>query len=189
MDQTNIINSFLSTNDLQASSGVDPLSFLSSLSALLGTSRPVGSIERIDISQTREIERIHSIGSYAFEPHRLVPKAIRTTLTLHKVVLYKEDFLKSVGFNSYNLYYQQAPFIIRQTLIDPTDPSGNPDVIVYFDCWVSHNPMTFDLTSSTGNLVKQAVEVQCGRVFVSSAQFIYGKLARKLTRKNIPFYK
>lgn len=189
-------DSFLSSNDMQSSSGVDPLSFLSSLSAILSTTKPLGSVEKLEISQIREVERIYGIGAYAFEPQRIVPKAIRTSLTLHKVMLYNEDFLKSVGFNSYNIFYQQAPFIIKQTLVNPNPRTvfgqtdlGDPDVIIYFDCWITTNPMTFDLTANGANLVKQEIKVECGRVFVSSAQFLYGGVISKLTKKNIPFFK
>lgn len=181
------LNSFLSTNDLQAASSVDPLSFLNSVVALLGTAKSLGSIEKLEVSQTRDIDRIYSLGSYAFEPYRVVPRAVKTSLNLSKIVLYKEDFLKSVGFNSYNIYYQQAPFIIRQTLINPTDPDADPDVILFFDCWIASNPFTFDL-SSGDNLVKQNVRVECGRVFSSGASFINNAAStRKLSRKNIPF--
>lgn len=184
VDITNTINSFLSTNDLQASSGMDPLAFIGAIAAQLGTSRQMGSIEKLEIAQTREVERIYGLGSYAYEPYRIVPKAVKTSLTLHKVVLYTEDFLSSVGFNSYNLYYQQAPFIIRQTLLNPNKPNEDPDVIFYFDCWVVGNPITFDLASNQ-NLVKQEIKVECGRMFVASAQFLAATFTKKLTRNGI----
>ena len=182
-----VLNSFLSTNDLQAANAIDPLSFLNSVVAILSTAEPLGSIDKIEISQTRDVERIYALGSHSFEPYRVVPRSVKTSLTLSKVVLYKEDFLKSVGFNSYNLYYQQAPFIIRQTLINPTDANADPDVLLFFDCWIASNPFTFDLGSGD-NLVRQSIRVECGRVFSSSASFMNNTgSGRKLVRKNIPF--
>ena len=188
-DLTSAFDSFLSTNDLQSSGAIDPLAFLNSMAALMGTQKRLGSIEKLEVSQTREIDRIYGLGSYAFEPYRVVPKAIKTSLTLTKVVLYTEDFLKSVGFNSYNIFYQQAPFIIRQVLIDPNNLDKDPDVIFYFDCWISSNPYTFDLSSDGNNLVKQEIKVECGRILVSSANHLAKFGVAKFIKKNISFLK
>jgi hypothetical protein len=153
---------------------------------MLGASKPLGSIDKIEISQAREVERIYSIGSYAFEPYRMVPKAVKTKLTLSNVVLNSGDFLAAVGFNSWNLFYQQAPFLIRQDLVDPTK-ANNTITVLYFDCWISVNPTTFDLSNPTANLVRQTIEVECGRV-MSSASSYFGNAANiSLVKKNIKF--
>ena len=152
---------------------------------MLGASKPLGSIEKIEISQAREVERIYSIGSYAFEPYRMVPKAVKTRLTLNNVVLNSGDFLAAVGFNSWNLYYQQAPFIIRQDLVDPTNAS-NAVIVLYFDCWISSNPTTFDLGGATSNLVRQTIEVECGRVMTSSSSY-FGNPASSVVKRNVQF--
>jgi len=188
-DLSGAFDSFLATNDLQSSGAVDPLAFLNSMAALLGTQKRVGSLEKIEIQQVREIDRIYGLGSYAFEPYRVIPKAIKTSLTLTKVVLYNEDFLKAVGYNSYNLFYQQAPFIIRQVLIDPNNPDKDPDVLFYFDCWIASNPYTFDLSAGGSNLVKQEVKVECGRIMISGANYLAKWGVQKFIRKNIPFLK
>jgi hypothetical protein len=153
---------------------------------MLGTSKPIGSIEKIEISQARDVERVYSIGSYAFEPYRMVPKAVKTTLTLNNVVLNSGDFLATVGFNSWNLFYQQAPFLIRQDLADPTDSSNRVSVL-YFDCWISVNPTTFDLSSATNNLVRQTIVVECGRVMASNSSFFGNAAKSSLVKNNIKF--
>ena len=186
-DLSSAFDSFLATNDLQSSGAVDPLAFLNSMAALMGTQKKLGSVEKLEVSQTREIDRIYGLGSYAFEPYRVVPKAIKTSLTLTKIVLYTEDFLKSVGFNSYNLFYQQAPFIIRQVLIDPNNMDKDPDVVFYFDCWISSNPYTFDLAAGGNNLVKQEIKVECGRILVSSASYLSQWGGAKFVKKFISF--
>ncbi len=93
--------SWLISNDLQASgSFTDPLSYLSSVAAQLGTAQQLGSIERLEIRTARDTERIYSLGRFAFEPYRVVPKTIKTELQLSKVVLYTGDILSSLGFPS-----------------------------------------------------------------------------------------
>ena len=154
---------------------------------MLGANQPIGSIDKIEISQTREVERIYSIGSYAFEPYRMVPKAVKTKLLLSSIVLNRGDFLAAVGFSSWNLYYQQAPFIIRQELADPSNPDQALTVL-YFDCWISSNPCTFDLSSATNNLVRQQIEVECGRVMASNSTY-YGDAGkpRAVKKTNLKF--
>ena len=182
---SNLVNGWLTTNDLQASSALDPVSFLNGVLAMLGASKPIGSIEKIDISQVRDIERIYSVGSYAFEPYRMVPKAVKTKLTLNNIVLNSGDFLATVGFNSWNLYYQQAPFLIRQDLRDPA--GGDTVTVLYFDCWISSNPCTFDLSNPTGNLVRQTIDVECGRVMASNSSFLGNAAGLNIVKKNLKF--
>ena len=186
VDPANLANGWLTTNDLQASSAVDPVSFLNSVLAMLGASKPIGSIEKIDISQTRDVERIYSIGSYAFEPYRMVPKSVKTKLTLSNVVLNSGDFLSAVGFSSWNLYYQQAPFIIRQDLVNPRD-QADVTAVLYFDCWISNNPCTFDLTGTNNNLVRQQVEVECGRVMASNSTYIGNAAKLSISKPSLKF--
>ena len=185
VDPTNLLNGWLTTNDMQSSSALDPVSFMMSVAAMLGASKPIGSTEKIVINQTREIERIYSIGSYAFEPYRMVPKAIKTRLTLSSIMLYNGDFLSKPGFSSWNLYYQQAPFIIRQDLVDPSQPTKALSVL-YFDCWIAENPSTFDLSVNTGNLVKQEIVVDCGRVMASNSTY-FGNAATTVKKSNLKF--
>lgn len=159
---------------------------------MLGANQPVGSIEKLEISQTREIERIYSVGSFAFEPYRMVPKAVRTKLTLNSVVLNPNgkngggDFLAKVGFNSWNLYYQQAPFIIRQDLINPVN-TQDVIVLLFFDCWITVNPCTFDLSTPTTNLVRQQIEVECGRMMASDSTIYGNSTTSKIVRRNMKF--
>jgi hypothetical protein len=176
----------MTTNDLQASSALDPVAYLVIILAMLGANKPLGSIENVQISQTRDIERIYSIGSYAFEPYRMVPKAVKTKLTLSNIVLNRGDFLSSLGFCSWNLYYQQAPFIIRQDLANPLDPKKALTVL-YFDCWIAAMPTTFDLSQTNNNLVRQTIEVECGRVMTSDCT-VYGNARNSsVVKKNIKF--
>jgi len=187
LDGGSLANQLFNTNDLMASSSVDPLAFINSLVTYLATANKLGSVESLEIKQTREIERIFSIGAYSFEPYRLIPKAIKTDLTLRKVMLYTGgDMLESCGFPGYNLYHQQAPFILRQQLIDPIGDKETIE-IMYFDCWLKSNPMKFDLSSDTANLITQEVGVTCGRVFVSSASVYNSMSTRKSTRNNVKF--
>ena len=190
VDLTNLLNGWLTTNDMQASSALDPAAFLALVQTMLGTNKPVGSVDKIEIAQTREIERIYSIGSYAFEPYRMVPKAIKTRLTLSNIVLNDDasgDFLSKPGFSSWNLYYQQAPFIIRQDLVNPQ--TGNEPVsILYFDCWIAENPCTFDLGPNNANLVRQQIVIDCGRIMSSASSYYSGSQStRKVNRGGTKF--
>ena len=185
VDATNLLNGWFATNDLLASSSIDPISYLISVMAILGASKPVGSVDKIDITQSREIERIYSIGAHAFEPYRMVPKAIKTRLALSNIVLNNGDFLSKPGFSSWNLYYQQMPLILRQDLVNPQKPTEALSVL-YFDCWIAENPCTFDLTSTTGNLVRQAIVMECGRVMASNSSYLSG-LAKGVSRGGVKF--
>lgn len=184
LETTTLINQFLNSNDAYSSSAVDPIAYINGLTAVFNILNKLGSVEKITITSNREVERIFSLGTHSFEPYRVIPKNIKTTLTLSKVMLNNADFLSALGFPGYNIYHQQTPFIIKQTLIDPANDKENI-IIVYFDCWLAENPMTFDVSESRNILVKQNVRVECGRIFVAGASIFSGLATRKKTRKDI----
>ncbi len=172
---TNAISAFLTSNDLQANSSVDPVSVLSGIVNLLGASTPLGHVDNLLVHQSREVERVYGIGAHAFDPSFMVPKAVQTSLELNNIVIYDRsggDFLSALGFNAWNLYYQQSPVIIRQDLDNPD--GHTPESVLYLDCWITELPTRFDLSSDTGNLVRQNVIMTCGRVLASSS--LYGNI-------------
>lgn len=52
----------------------------------------IGTIERLERVNTRRNTRRYSLGKHAFEPLDIIPGPIETTLTLTKIVLYKDIY-------------------------------------------------------------------------------------------------
>ena len=52
----------------------------------------IGTIERLERRNDRRNTRRYSLGKHAFEPLDIIPGQIETTLTLTKIVLYKDTY-------------------------------------------------------------------------------------------------
>ena len=70
----------------------------------------IGTIDRLERSNTRDNKRRYSLGSHAFEPYDIIPGQITTTLSASKIVLYKDKYafpvteqlkqIESMGINT-----------------------------------------------------------------------------------------
>lgn len=139
------------------------------LLSLLGATEKIGAVEKIALTDEREMNAIHSIGSFAFEPGVITPGKITHTIVLDKVELNRESALESFGFTGWNLFYQQVPLLLRQVFTDPSDDSKTYD-IMYLNCWIkSMGPVTFDLSGSGSTLVRNSLTLICGKIINSKA--------------------
>lgn len=136
--------------------------------SLLGATNKIGAVEKIALSNTRDLNPIHSIGTYAFEPGVITPGKITTTLMLSKVELNRESALETFGFTGWNLVYQQVPLILRQVYYDPEDDKRTYDVL-YLNCWIKQLGVTFNLVDDNDTLVRANLEVLSGKVINSKA--------------------
>lgn len=141
------------------------------------TKEPLGTATKIEIRQQKDVKRVYSLGDFLYEPSRLVQGKITSSLILSGVATYAGETFERMGFPAWNIYTQQAPFILRVRLFTPqamaqplqrVGASAEPIDLFFLDCWVSDNPCTFDAES--GQLVRQKLNVDCGRVICSTAQ-------------------
>jgi hypothetical protein len=132
-----------------------------------------GSLQKVDIKLDREVDKIFSLGYNAFEPEAMAPKAISTTVTITNLLLYKQkpDIMSILGYTSGNLFFQQAPFIIKQMFRSPENWDEVTDVLIYTNCWITSLPVTFDY-SAENNLIIEAATVNCGRILSLSSNLI-----------------
>jgi hypothetical protein len=151
--------------------------------------RTLGRIGSMVRDQTREIHRRYTLGSHSMEPLDLIPNKVTTNLRLEKVVMYSEyfvtpgsilsifgiqnpsllsegDLLGALGYISGNLFFQQFPFAIQETVHPPIGSGSGPTITSYYDCWLRTNPIEYDLMGAD-QLVLQECEVACGRVTTS----------------------
>ena len=128
----------------------------------------LAGVKKFARKQDRTITRIYSLGANSFEPARLIPGKITTTLTLDRVTLYKNDALKvAFGFCGENLIVQQVPLLITEFKNDPNNPNDSmaTSVVLYTECWVASNPVEYDIMAED-QLVIQSREVEVGKAIV-----------------------
>lgn len=162
----------------------------------------IGTIDRLERRNMRTNTRRYGLGKHAFEPLDIIPGPIQTTLTLSKIVLYKDKYgfpltkqleslgvnLKSIaqitksletngeflglfGMTGGNVLYQQKPIHIQVINYDNSgvegwDTTGRnvTSITYYWNCWVTDNPISYNLQNAGNILVKQDVNVDVGRV-------------------------
>ena len=52
----------------------------------------IGTIDRLERSNTRENKRRYSLGRHSFEPYDIIPGQITSSITASKIVLYKDKY-------------------------------------------------------------------------------------------------
>ena len=162
----------------------------------------IGTIDKLERRNTRTNTRRYGLGKHAFEPLDIIPGPIQTTLTLSKIVLYKDKYgfpltqqleslgvnLKSIaqitkametngefqglfGMTGGNVLYQQKPIHIQVINYDNSgvegwDTTGRnvTSITYYWNCWITDNPIAYNLQNAGNILVKQDVSVDVGRV-------------------------
>lgn len=162
----------------------------------------IGTIDRLERRNIRTNTRRYSLGKHAFEPLDIIPGPIQTTLTLSKIVLYKDyygfpmakqleslgvklsdiaqitksleingEFQGLFGFTGGNVLYQQKPIHIQvinydNSGVDGWDTSNKKvtSITYYWNCWITDNPIAYNLQNAGNVLVKQDVNVDVGRV-------------------------
>ena len=121
----------------------------------------LGAVRKLTKNETREVSKLRGLGTYAFRPAIVVPGPLDTSVTLQRVVLYRGDALEAIfESNIETIYYQRKPFLIE---IKKYSPFGRVDNIKCYDCWITKNPITFNIESED-TLVVQEMEVQVGKI-------------------------
>lgn len=162
----------------------------------------IGTIDKLERTNTRTNIRRYSLGKHAFEPLDIIPGPITTTLQISKIVLYKDSYgfplskqLESLGvkldqiaqitktmetngefqglfgITNGNVLYQQKPIHIQVINYDSSgvegwDTSGRKvaSITYYWNCWITNNPISYNLQNAGNVLVKQDVSLDVGRV-------------------------
>jgi hypothetical protein len=137
-------------------------SLQSTVSKTLGqTGVLIGGITAFDKNFSKEIYQRKSLGDY--ETIQNVPGKVSVSLTLNKVVFYKDsNLLDSVlDFNYNGAIKQSAPLMILEMLETPK--SGDINIIMYLDCWFKSESVKYSLQDKT--LVVSNLNVECARTF------------------------
>jgi len=189
-DVTAQLAAYLGSNDLTATgSSVDLVTNVLAAALEASVATKIGAITSMTAEQNRTLTRIYSLGSYSFEPQRLVPGRITTRLRLNRVVLNElnnEDVLAAFGFAGWNLFYQQTPVIIKQVFYDPfTDTPVESNL--FLDCWLADNGnVAFDVMSNNMLLIQKCT-MECGRVINSEAVISSSLVSSSSLSKAIKF--
>jgi len=151
----------------------------------VGVAQGITSFSR---DQTREVTKIYGFNGNEMYPAWVVPGQIDVRLRLKRIVFHETDLLQELGFIRGNLLTQENPFVIieDQYKLTPAELSGGkfewtwtrleieqPKVtkwnvtlarsIVYHDCWLKNNNITYDIMSNDMILIPE-FEVEVGLV-------------------------
>ena len=140
---------------------------IGALAAAKTTPSILSSVRNFSRDQKRTITRRYGLGANSFEPLQLIPGPIETKLTIERIILYKNDTLKSIfGFWGENLLSQQIPMLIVEYKDTPNAGSDDEKAtILYTDCWMGTNPIEYDIDAED-LLVIQDREIEVGKMIV-----------------------
>lgn len=135
--------------------------------------------------QVREIDSIFGFNGNEMQPAWITPGKMDTELRLHRVVFHNSDLLQELGFIRGNLITQHNPIVIiedqyvltsRITVPKELTKFGVPSQIepnvtlgrsiIYHDCWIATNPISYDIMSNDLILIPEFV-VKVGTVVTS----------------------
>lgn len=165
------------------------------------SAKPLGSCNSIDITQTTHTAALYSITkpdigtttvSSARVPFKQTVKTIEPlTVTLNKVMLYREDAMQAFGFQFGQLVSQNKPIAIKVVFNRPGFfiPEIQGSSILYcLDCWLTRYPIDANLTGEI--LMTQSLTFSCSFVKVGSGWSLSLKpVTEKLTEKVVKFLK
>lgn len=161
----------------------------------LNTLKPLGlarGITRFSRTQDRAVTTIYGFNGDEMQPVWVIPGQMSTTVQLHSIIFHDTDLLRQLGFIHGNLLTQENPFVIveEQYTLRPTlsfkefsfesltrssssttteFESTYARAIFYHDCWLTSNPVTYDIM---GDLILiPEVKVTVGRIETSEEKF------------------
>jgi len=138
----------------------------------LGTLKPVGTVQSLDLGQNRTITQRMGFNANPLQPFQTVPHGSLFTLKLSRVVLKKlPEVEASFQFLPSNLLLQQLPFVLDITDVgDIDDPSTYIRHVIY-GCWFSDSAVKYDVTSTDDTRLIQSVTITPGRVLTFDPSF------------------
>jgi len=132
----------------------------------VGVAQGITSFSR---DQSREVTKIYGFNGNEMYPAWVVPGKIDVRLRLKRVVFHETDFLQELGFIRGNLVTQENPFVIIEDQYKLSKVGGDALTtvlarsIVYHDCWLRNNNITYDIMANDMILVPE-FEVDVGLV-------------------------
>jgi hypothetical protein len=140
-------------------------------SAGLGKLLPVGTVESLDVGQSRAITQRIGFNANPLQPFQTVPHGALFTLKLSRVVLKKMPEVEaSFQFLPSNLLLQQLPFVIDMTDVGDGDPSTFTRHLI-FGCWFADSNVKYDVIDRDNTKLIQSVTIMCGRSITFDQSF------------------
>ena len=131
--------------------------------------KDVGSVESLEVIQTRQMTERFGFGPNTAQPFEVVPTNIMVTLKLSKAVLFNlPDAEKIFNFYPNNLLFQQLPFILQVDAPGKNNPDGtpaSPHLTHYFlGCWFTTSSVRYSTTEKDDQRLIQSADVKCSRI-------------------------
>lgn len=131
--------------------------------------KDVGSVESLEVVQTRTIIGRRGFGPNPLQDFEEVPIGIDVVLKLSKAVLFNlQDAEQIFNFAPNNLLYQQLPFILQVDAPGKNNPDGtpaSPHLTHYFlGCWFTNTSVRYSATEKEDQRLIQAADVKCARM-------------------------
>ena len=137
----------------------------------LGKLMDVGTIEQVDVGQSREVTQRFGFNADPTQPFQVAPHGSLFTLKLTRIALkVLPEVEASFEFFPSNLLMQQLPFVIE--MIDSAD--GNPDNFIRhyaFGCWFVGKSARYDVNSREDTRLIEVADVKPGRVLTFDPSF------------------
>lgn len=109
----------------------------------------IGTIEHLEVTQTRTIRLRYGFNSNPYEAYQSIPAQMKVSLRGDRVVLKKVQAAEELfSFLSPSLMFQKLPFIIQiEEIGDPGDPSTFVTRIFY-GCWFDADAIKYGVSES-----------------------------------------
>ncbi len=148
--------------------------------------KDAGSIESLEIVQTRNVQERFAFNSNPMQAFEVVPMGISVVLKLSKAVLYNLPEVESV-FNFYpsNLLFQQLPFIIQ--VDSPSQPArgatpASPRLThLFLGCWFADTSVRYTMTEKDDQRLIQSANVKCARIYTQDGSNASSTVANALS--------
>lgn len=157
----------------------------------IGTADGLVSFKKED---TREITKLYGFNGDEMQPFVLAPKYQNVTLTVQRIIFYKNDFFELLGFLRGSTLYQENPFIIIEDQYSLNEQialkkvsNKLPDIdtnvtlrrsIIYFDCWFTNNPIEYKILAEDLIIIPE-YKIEVGKIFSTDETF--GSLSSLVT--------
>ncbi len=131
----------------------------------------VGSIEKVELGQKREVTQRTGFNANPLQPFQTVPHGVLFSLRLSRVVLKKLPEVEATfQFLPSNLLLQQLPFVIELRDVGDGDPANFVRHIIY-GCWFTESSVTYDVISKDDTKLIQSATIMPGRVITLDPSF------------------
>ena len=127
----------------------------------------IAGVQKFSRKENKQVKKRKSLGKRGMRPFQVIPQSIDTSLTLSRIVFYRNSYLKDIGDIDNGLFYQTKPLMIQET---QHSPLASLDLYEYHDCWFTSNPIEYNV-SGNNITMSQSISVECAYMIPKGGKF------------------